>query len=136
MRGFSPAAAVLVIGGHRRVVVAANAGNRPLAEQRYYLIWPRGVAGEIAEMIDGVDVLARIDVGQDGAQCREVGVDIGDQRVAHQRQSLQSGLHESGPQHCATGFVARTNAPMNFPSIWEASSFALRPLPLKKAAAS
>src|SRR4029079_2890826 len=43
---------------------------------------------------------------------------------------------QSGPQHWASGFVARTNAPMNLPSIWDSNSRASRPLPVRKAAAS
>ena len=53
--------------------------------------------------------------------------------------ALLSHAQQSDPQQvfsAFSGFVARTNAPMNFPSIWEANSAASSPVPIRKASAS
>src|SRR5450756_2848248 len=49
--------------------------------------------GEIAEMIDRVDVRTLVDFGQDGAERWKIRVDVGDQCVPHQARAL--GVAES-----------------------------------------
>ena len=59
------ATAVLVVSRDGRVVVAGDASDASLAEQGDYLVRPRRITGEIAEVIDRVKVGAAIDVGED-----------------------------------------------------------------------
>src|SRR6266550_1844419 len=80
VRSLGSAATVLVIGRDSRVVIAGNARNPTLVQQSYYFVGPRRVAGEIAEVIDRIKARTLINVGENSAQRRKIGVNVGDQR--------------------------------------------------------
>ncbi|MDQ4106092.1 MAG: hypothetical protein M3157_02820, partial [Actinomycetota bacterium] len=51
------AATVLIVRGHRGVVVAGDSRYAPLADHGDDLVGPGGVADEVAEVVDGTDVI-------------------------------------------------------------------------------
>jgi hypothetical protein len=73
------AAAVLEVAGDGVVVVAVDRGDSALLDQGADLVWVRPVADQVAAAVDGVHVgpVGRL---QHRLECREVGVDIGDDR--------------------------------------------------------
>src|SRR5688572_31284810 len=91
LRILVPAPAVHIVGADRRVVVPRDSRNPGLFEQRYCLVRPWRIPDQVAEMIRGVDG-TRGDVVEDRSERREVGVNVGDQRVAH--DTLRRGWNE------------------------------------------
>src|SRR5260370_342885 len=61
-RVFVPAPAVLVVGGHGRVVITGDAGDAARLEQGYGLVRPGRITTQISKVIAGVDTTARLDV--------------------------------------------------------------------------
>ena len=70
-------AAVFVVRRHCGVVVAGDAGDAAFAEARDDLVRPGRVADRVAQVVDGVGVVALGDVGEHGVERGEVGVDVG-----------------------------------------------------------
>jgi hypothetical protein len=73
------AAAVVEIAGDRVVVVAVDGGDCALLDQGADLVRMRAVADQVAAAVDGVAV-GLIDRLEYRLQCRQVGVDVGDDR--------------------------------------------------------
>jgi hypothetical protein len=95
-RIFVLAAAVHVVGRHGRVVVARHARDAVLTYHGGDLVRPRRVAHQIAKMIRRAGGGIPLDIGEHGLERREVGVNIGDQGVAHGRPSPQGSCAISG----------------------------------------
>ena len=74
---------MLVVRGHRGVVVASDASDGTFAEAIDHAVGIARVPNEITQMIDRVRITTAIDVGQHRIERLEVRVDIGNQRVAH-----------------------------------------------------
>jgi len=71
-----------VVGGDSGIVIPGDADDATFPECGDYLVWPRRVAGEVAEVVGGADV-APVDVGEDRGERREIGVNIGDERESN-----------------------------------------------------
>src|SRR5207244_3186742 len=80
--------------------------NATLPEHGDYLVWPRRVAGEVTEVVHGADV-APVDVGEDRSQCREVGVNVGDERDSNH------GLRVGAPMRRVITIAVSGQAPRN-----------------------
>ena len=78
------AAAVLVVGRDGGVVVPGHAGDARSGDQLHHLVGPGRVADEIPQVIYGLDA-APANVRPDRLHGGEVGVDVGQERVAHLR---------------------------------------------------
>ncbi|CAN5747198.1 hypothetical protein BH23GEM5_BH23GEM5_00770 [soil metagenome] len=104
------AATVLVVGGHRRVVIARDPFNPESFEQGYGFVWPGRVSHQVTQVVRGVDTGAGADVVEHGLERRKIGVDIRDQCISHRRASCSS--------ECPScyGVVAETGCPV--PASW------------------
>jgi hypothetical protein len=97
VRGNVGAAAVVVVTGDGVVIVSVGGGDRPLGDQRDYLVGMRAVAGEITSAVDALDP-ELVDPRQRRVQRRNVAVDIGDDRDGpvyssrHRRRTADPGL--------------------------------------------
>ncbi len=82
LRILVPAAAVIAVPRHRRVVVAGHAGHRPAVQKLDDFVRPGSVAHEVAEVVDAVGPL-RLDLGPRRLQGGQVPVDVAQERDPH-----------------------------------------------------
>src|SRR5258706_7710678 len=121
VRSVGSASAVLVIGRDGRIVIARNAGNRPLAEQIHHLVRPGGVAGEITEMVDRVHVRPLANVGEGGLQRGKICVNVGDQC-----ESLHCRARAAAPTRRVITPAVSGHAPWNSADAFTTSGTAAR----------
>src|SRR5438309_502662 len=74
---------MLVVGCDCRVVVPGDARNAVRSQQRDRFVRPGRITDQIAEMIDGVDATAPIDVGKHRFQRGKIRVDVREQGKFH-----------------------------------------------------
>src|SRR5687767_1309636 len=100
-----------VVGADGRVVVSSHSGYAMTSDQRHHFVRPWRIAHQVTEVENLIRILHRI-VLEHRFERRKIRVDVADQGDSHQ-------LQQFGPQQlpAAVGFVARTNAAMNRPSI-------------------
>jgi hypothetical protein len=80
LRVLVTAPAVLVVGGHRGIIVARHTGDPTLVQARHDLVGPGRVPHEVPQVVDGGGVAAAVHVRENGVQRREVPVDVGEER--------------------------------------------------------
>jgi hypothetical protein len=96
------AAAVLVIGRDRRVVVAGDPLDPRPSQPLDDLVRPRCVADEVTEMIGRIDVSPTTYGGKHRFERGKVRVDVGDECVFHPAALLATGPFSSRPQSTGT----------------------------------
>src|SRR5688572_9228253 len=94
------AAAMLVVGRDRGVVVARNPGDTGPDERLDDLVRPRRIPHEVAKVVRGVHVPTRRDVAQHCLERRQIGVNVGDEGVAH-RQPSSSAITVADAGHAS-----------------------------------